>query len=124
MTVMVVIFAEVLPKTIAINAPDRVALVVARPMKAMMYLLGPLLVVVEAVVRLLMRLLGIRIGHNQHLLSPTQRLRGAVDLIHHEGGVQKQDRDMLGGPLDLGDLQVSDLMVHCTQMRTIDAHLP
>src|SRR5258708_22822937 len=57
MTVMVVIFAEVLPKTIAINAPDRVALVVARPMKAMMYLLGPLLVVVEAVGRPPMRLL-------------------------------------------------------------------
>src|SRR3978361_1073625 len=41
MTVTVVIFAEVLPKTIAINAPDRVALVVARPMKLMVYLLSP-----------------------------------------------------------------------------------
>src|SRR5438309_6746269 len=50
MTVLVVIFAEVLPKTIAINAPDRVALAVARPMKVMMVLLGPLVTVVEAVV--------------------------------------------------------------------------
>ena len=61
MTVLVVIFAEVLPKTIAINAPDRVALAVARPMKiTMVYLLGPLLTVIEAVVRLLLRLFGIR----------------------------------------------------------------
>ena len=45
MTVLVVIFAEVLPKTIAINAPDRVSLLVARPMKLMVYLLGPLLAV-------------------------------------------------------------------------------
>src|SRR6185369_8668671 len=58
MTVMVVIFAEVLPKTIAINAPDRMALAVARPMRLTMYVLGPLLHVVEVVVRLLMRLLG------------------------------------------------------------------
>src|ERR1700726_4589234 len=75
MTVMVVIFAEVLPKTIAINAPDRVALLVARPMKVMVYLLRPLLIVVEAIVRLLMKLLGIKIGHNQPILSPTERLR-------------------------------------------------
>src|SRR5258707_11027037 len=73
MTVMVVIFAEVLPKTIAINAPDRVALVVARPMKAMMYLLGPLLVVVEAGGRPLLRFLGIRDRHNPPPLSPTHR---------------------------------------------------
>src|SRR6202142_3676930 len=79
MTALVVIFAEVLPKTIAINAPDRVSLLVARPMKLMMYLLGPLLAVVEAVVRVLMRIIGIKIGHNQPLLPPTDRLRGAVD---------------------------------------------
>src|SRR3984957_9674886 len=61
MTVLVVIFAEVLPKTIAINAPDRVALAVARPMRVTMFLLGPLVTVVEAVVRVLMRVIGINI---------------------------------------------------------------
>src|SRR3954468_24951569 len=69
MTTLVVIFAEVLPKTVAINAPDRVSLAVARPMRLTLYLLGPLVTVVEAIVRLLMKLLGIKIGHNQPLLS-------------------------------------------------------
>jgi len=105
MTVLVVIFAEVLPKTIAINAPDRVSLLVARPMKLMVYLLGPLLTVIEAIVRVLMRAIGIKIGANQPILSPTERLRGAVDLLHHEGKVEKQDRDMFGGLLDLRELQ-------------------
>src|SRR6201989_539086 len=59
MTVMVVIFAEVLPKTIAINAPDRVSLAVARPLRVMLYVLGQLLTVIEAVVRVLLRMLGI-----------------------------------------------------------------
>src|ERR1700720_1447540 len=72
MTVLVVIFAEVLPKTIAISAPDRVALLVARPMKLMVVLLGPLLTVVEMVVRALMKLIGINIGHNQPILSPIE----------------------------------------------------
>jgi len=123
MTVLVVIFAEVLPKTIAINAADRVALAVARPMRLTMYVLGPLLTVIEAVVRVLMRLLGIKIGANQPILSPTERLRGAVDLLHHEGKVEKQDRDMLGGLLDLSELQVSDVMVHRTEMVMVNADL-
>ena len=124
MTVLVVIFAEVLPKTIAINAPDRVALLVARPMKNMVFLLGPLLSVVEVIVRFLLRLIGIKADHNQPILSPFERLRGAVDLLHHEGKVEKQDRDMLGGLLDLRELEVSDVMVHRTEMVLINADLP
>src|SRR5439155_17260695 len=124
MTAMVVIFAEVLPKTIAINAPDRVALLVARPMKVMVYLLGPLLTIIEAIVRLLMKALGIKIGANQAILSPTERLRGAVDLLHREGGVEKHDRDMLGGLLDLRELEVSDVMIHRTEMITLNADDP
>jgi Mg2+/Co2+ transporter CorB len=124
MTAVVVIFAEVLPKTIAINAPDRLALRVARPMRLAVRVLGPLLAVVEAVVRVLMRLVGVKIGANQPLLSPTERLRGAVDLLHSEGKVEKTDRDMFGGLLDLRELQVSDVMVHRTEMVTINADLP
>ena len=124
MSVLVIIFAEVLPKTVAINAPDRVSLLVARPMRFLTAILSPLLGLIEAIVRLLMRMLGIPLGANQAILSPTERLRGAVDLIHHEGGVEKQDRDMLGGLLDLKDLDVSDVMVHRTEMVMINADLP
>src|SRR3954471_24898007 len=124
MTVLVVIFAEVLPKTIAINAPDRVSLLVARPMRATIFVLGPLLTVIEAVVRVLMRMIGFKVGANQPILSPIERLRGAVDLLHHEGKVEKQDRDMFGGLLDLRELQVSDVMVHRTEMVMINADLP
>ncbi|MCA6124682.1 HlyC/CorC family transporter [Bradyrhizobium sp. WSM 1704] len=124
MTVMVVVFAEVLPKTIAINAPDRISLLVARPMRLTILLLGPLLAIIEAIVLALMKLLGIKVGTHQAVLSPTERLRGAVDLLHHEGKVEKQDRDMLGGLLDLRELQVSDVMVHRTEMTMVNADLP
>ncbi len=124
MTVLVVIFAEVLPKTIAINSSDRLSLMVARPMQLLVMVLGPLLSVIEAMVRVLMRLLGIPLGVRHAILSPTERLRGAVELMHHEGGVEKQDRDMFGGLLDLRELQVSDVMVHRTEMVMINADLP
>jgi Mg2+/Co2+ transporter CorB len=124
MTVMVVIFAEVLPKTIAIKAPDRISLLVARPMRITMYVLGPLVSVIEAIVRALVAVMGIKVGANESVLSPIERLRGAVDLLHSEGKVEKQDRDMFGGLLDLRELQVSDVMVHRTEMVMINADLP
>jgi len=89
-----VIFAEVLPKTIAINAPDRVSLLVARPMKVMVYLLGPLLTVIEAIVRALMQMLRHQDRSQQPLLSPTKRLRAAGRSSASRGKVEKQDRDM------------------------------
>src|SRR5258708_4184775 len=124
MTVMVVIFAEVLPKTVAINAPDRISLLVARPMKLMVYLFGPLLTVIEAIVRMLMQLLGIKIGHNQPILSPTERLRGAVDLLHHEGKAEKHDPDMFARLLNLPDLHPSHVTLPRTDMLLINSDLP
>jgi len=124
MSVLVIVFAEVLPKTVAINAPDRISLLVARPMRWVLVVLSPILTVIDVVVRLLLKLLHIPLGTKQNLLSPYERLRGAVDLMHHEGGVEKLDRDMLGGLLDLKDLDVSDVMVHRTEMVMINADLP
>ena len=104
MTVLTVVFTEVLPKTLAINAPDRVALLVARPISWAVRLFGPMLIGVEAMVRWILRLVGVRVGIDQAYLSAHEELRGQVDLLHHEGSVEKQDRDMLSGLLDLRDL--------------------
>jgi Mg2+/Co2+ transporter CorB len=116
MTAVVVVFSEVLPKTAAFNAPDRIALIVARPMQWIVRLLGPVLTAIEVLVRRLLRLIGMPVGEDQPLLSPHEELRGAVDLLHREGGVEKHDRDMFGGVLDLRELDVSDVMVHRTNM--------
>jgi Mg2+/Co2+ transporter CorB len=124
MTVLVVVFAEVLPKTVAINDPDRIALLAARPMQWVMRLLGPVLTAIEALVRGILRLAGAHVGARHEILSAHEELRGAVDLLHHEGGVEKLDRDMFGGLLDLRDLTVSDVMIHRTEMITINADDP
>jgi Mg2+/Co2+ transporter CorB len=83
-----------------------------------------MLVGIEALVRWILRLFGFRVGLDQAFLSAHEELRGAVDLLHHEGGVEKQDRDMLSGLLDLRDLTVSDVMVHRTEMVTVCADDP
>jgi Mg2+/Co2+ transporter CorB len=121
MTAIIVIFSEVLPKTAAFNAPDRIALLVARPMLWIVKLFGPVLMAIEVLVRWLLRLVGLPVGEDQPLLSAHEELRGAVDLLHREGGVEKLDRDMFGGVLDLRELAVSDVMIHRTNMITINA---
>src|SRR5215213_6529681 len=76
MTVLVVVFAEVLPKTAAINAPERVALKVARPISWFVLVFGPVLMGIEALVRWTLKFFGIRVGENQPILTAHERLRG------------------------------------------------
>ena len=123
MSLLVIIFAEVLPKTLAITSPDAVSVRLARPISWAVAVLGPLALAIERLVKAMLLPFGIRIGENEPILSASEELRGQVDLLHKEGGVVKDERDMLGGLLDLADLTVSEVMVHRTKMRTINADL-
>jgi Mg2+/Co2+ transporter CorB len=124
MTALLLIFAEVLPKTVAITYPDRFSLAAARITAFFVAAFGPILFLVELIVRGVLYLAGVRPGQVVHLLTPQEELKSAVDLMHREGGVDKSDRDMFGGLLDLKELTVSDVMVHRTKMATIDADAP
>jgi Mg2+/Co2+ transporter CorB len=124
MTVLIVVFCEVLPKTAAITAPDRLALAVARPIATVVRVLTPVLAAVYWLVGKILAPIGFKIGESQAILSPHEELRGAVDLFHREGGVEKLDRDMLGGLLDLRDLTVADVMIHRTEVIMVDAGEP
>ncbi|MGA3308183.1 MAG: HlyC/CorC family transporter [Xanthobacteraceae bacterium] len=121
MTVLIFVVCEILPKTAAFNSPDRMALAVAQPVDRMVRWFSPMLKAVEWLVRLILRGVGMPVGKIQSILSPREELRGAVDLMHRAGVVEKLDRDMMGGLLDLRELVVSDVMVHRTKMVMLDA---
>ena len=121
MTVLLLVFAEVLPKTIGINFPDRMSLVIARPAAFFVAVMTPVLFGIDAVVGGVLRLMGLRAGEHTSVLTPQEELRSAVDLLHKEGSVERSHRDMFGGLLELNQLTVEDVMVHRTRMRTIDA---
>ncbi len=124
MTIAIFVFCEVLPKTAAFNMPDRMALAVARPIAGMVTWFLPILKAVEWLVRLILRGLGMPVGRLHSILSPREELRGAVDLLLRAGVVEKFDRDMMGGVLDLRELTVSEVMVHRTKMVMLDADTP
>jgi Mg2+/Co2+ transporter CorB len=123
-TFLIVVFAAVLPKTYALAYSDRVALLVAPLMRAVIVVLNPITVAIEFIVRQLLKLTPGKGDDESNILAAHEEIRGTIELQKKEGAVGRHDADMLGGVLDLRDLQVSDIMVHRTKMETIDADEP
>jgi Mg2+/Co2+ transporter CorB len=121
MTALVLIFAEVLPKTYAISNTDSVALSVAPTLRVLVSVFAPIVSAVQWIVSATLRLTGLTAVHLDGVLSAHDELRGAIDLHHKEGAVVRSDRDRLGGVLDLHELEVSDVMVHRKNITVIDA---
>ena len=124
MTALIVVFGEVMPKTIAIAYPDRVSLLIAPLVLFFVRIFGPIVSAVEMLVRGMLRLCGVSLVHHDLGVSGHEELMGAVDILHREGEVERDERDMFGGLLELSEIPVSDVMVHRTKMRLIDADLP
>jgi len=124
MTALVLIFAEVLPKTYAITNPDRVALAVAPVIGIVVRAFAPVTGAVQGIVRLTLRLFGVDIDKSRPALSAREELRGAIDLHAREGGMIKGESDMLGSILDLDHVEVGEVMVHRCAMQSINAADP
>lgn len=124
MTILLVIFAEVLPKYLAISQTNQFALFVVPAIRIFVFFVSPLAKAVDYVVRLILRGFGVEFGENQSILSGHDELRGTVEVLHEEGSFDNEDRARLGGLLDLNELDVSDVMVHRTSMEMINANDP
>jgi Mg2+/Co2+ transporter CorB len=121
MTVLVVVFVEVLPKTLAIVRADDVARTLSGPMLLVVRVLGPVIDAIQWIVRHTLRIFGVRLDMGADVLAAHEEIRGAVEYHHSEGAVESGDRAMLGGVLDLGELTVTDVMVHRSQISMLNA---
>ena len=119
MTVLILIFAEVLPKTYAISQPDKLALRVARPISLIVKIFAPIVSVVQVIVNATLRLFGF--DTNASAWTAADDIKGAVDLHLEEGGMAKRARDQIYGVLEIGELDLEDVMTHRKNMVMIDA---
>lgn len=124
MTLLVLIFGEVLPKTIAINNPEGFASRVAPVIRVLILIFSPIVTVVRGLVRTVLRVFGINTDPDTNILALREEIAGALTLGHAEGVVQKEDRDRIMGALDLGNRTIEEVMLHRSGIEMIDASLP
>lgn len=120
MTLLVLIFAEVLPKTYAITNPESAAARVSPVIQVIVTVFSPIVGAIRWFVRLVLRLFGVQIDADSQILAVREEIAGAISLGHSEGVVQKEDRDRILGALDLGDRTVEEIMLHRSSIEMID----
>ena len=124
MTLLIVIFAELLPKTYAIGHADRMALAVAPAIRPIVRLLAPLTRVLQLMIGWTLKLIGLDPSARGSIVSSAEEIRGTVELHRRAGGLRRHQGDMIDGILDLSDVAISEVMVHRRNMFMIDADQP
>ncbi|MCC5967845.1 MAG: DUF21 domain-containing protein, partial [Natronohydrobacter sp.] len=124
MTLLVLVFAEVLPKTYAISNPESAALRVAAPLRIVVAIFSPVVSVVRFIVRRVLALFGVTIDPESNILSVKDEIAGTLALGHSTGSVEKDHRDRLLGALDLSERTVEEIMRHRSQIEVVNADDP
>lgn len=122
MTIVVLVCAEITPKSYALANAESLALRLAPTLTFLLKVLLPIARIMRSVAYYLMRLL--RLVTSKNVMSAYDNLRVTIDLHHHEGEMVKHDRDMLGSILDLKEVTVEQAMIHRTKIISVDADLP
>ncbi len=123
MTMLVLVFAEVLPKTYALHHAETMSMRIAPIIRVVIIVFAPVTEMVTWIVRGVLKLFGVdisKVGAGSHL----ELLRGAIEM--HEGSEQKvqEQRVMLRSILDLFEVDVEEIMIHRKNIEMIDADMP
>ncbi|MBN9543036.1 MAG: HlyC/CorC family transporter [Alphaproteobacteria bacterium] len=120
MTVLIFIFAEVFPKIYAFEHPEKVAIAISPIIMFLVHICAPVSIAIRWIGETLMTAL--KLKAKDSIMSGNEAIRGAIELSRKEGSVKKGDRDMLGGVLDLSDVNVEQIMIHRSSMKMINAN--
>ncbi len=123
LTLIILIFAEVLPKTYAIRNADKAALFAAPFLVALVWVLAPIIFAIRGIVHVTLAPLS-KSTTDDTKEEAEEELRGTISLKAKEGAVVKHDHDMLHGILDLDNVTVGEVMTHRNNMRTLDIAIP
>ncbi|MBP7710301.1 MAG: DUF21 domain-containing protein [Rickettsiales bacterium] len=123
MTLIVIVFAEITPKTFALKTPDKIAIFLAPLIDFLVKILFPFTHLTQ---KLVDSVLNIFFKKTESASSgqELEEIRDTVDLKHKEGSIFKYDKDLIDGVLDLSDTEISEIMVHRKDVESINAELP
>ena len=124
MTLLVLIFGEILPKTYAFRHSDKLALTIAPTFLVLVRLLSPVMSALQYVIRGVQRIFGVKFDGAQEWSATVEELRGAIELHRGRGAMAGHERAMLHSILDLADVDVEMVMQHRRDIFMIDSSLP
>lgn len=124
MTLLVLIFGEILPKTYAFRHSDKLALTIAPTFLLLVRLLGPVMSAIQYLIRGVQRVFGVKIDSTQEWNATVEELRGAIEMHRGRGAMARHERAMLHSILDLADVDVEMVMHHRRDIFMIDSALP
>lgn len=123
MTVLVILFAEIAPKTFALKSPDNMGMFLAPLINILVKILYPITHVTQKIVDFFADIFFGKALQNSNE-AELEEIRDTVDLKHKEGSLFKSDKDLLDGVLDLADTEISEIMVHRKNIDSINIDLP
>ncbi len=120
MTLLVLIFSEILPKTYAFRNASRTALLVSPLINFILIVLSPFVYSINLFVRAMLFLFRVDLNAEDAYHSPTEEIRGTIEM-HADHDDVGQHRHMLKSILDLSDVQVGEIMIHRRMVETLNA---
>lgn len=120
MTVLVLLFGEITPKTIAANNSEKVAIFVSRPIKVIIFILKPVVWVFNLVTGVIFKILGVKDKSNQPYITE-EELKTMVNVSHEEGVLEIEERQIINNVFQFGDMQAKEAMVQRLDMIAINS---
>ncbi len=120
---ILLIFAEILPKTYALQNTKQFALSIGGILAFFVRLFKPIVVALDWVVKKLMRVLRMPAAPKATEAEIKAEIRGTL-LLHQQSDIMTQERHMLKSVLDLSEVTIEDIMVHRSQIVSLNAALP
>lgn len=118
MTLLTVVFGELAPKTFAVNHAERIALMMARPIKLYIKIISPLVFIFNHLSNMLIRLTGGKVGSTPQFLTE-EEMKSMISIGEEEGAIEKEEKKMLHNVFEFGDKSVSEAMVPRTEVAAI-----
>lgn len=120
MTILVLIFGEITPKTIAANNSEKIAILVSKPIKIIIIILTPVVWIFNIITSVIFRLFGIKSKSGQPYITE-EELKTMVNVSHEEGVLEIEERQIINNVFQFGDMQAKEAMVQRLDMVCIDA---
>ena len=119
LTVLVLIFGEIAPKTAATTYADTLAMFYAKPIWLLMVVLTPVIFIINKLASGVMRIFGLK-GDVRENTFTEDELRTIMTVSHEEGVIEKEEREMINNVFDFGDAEAKDVMIPRIDMCMVD----